>query len=196
MAPKKRFSRSDWVQLGLENLAQFGPSGITIDALCRSAGKTKGSFYSHFTAITDFNAALAEFWRHENTETIIDAAARVPTEKRRQALDAWALELNHDLERNMRQLSYTDANVAAVVTEVDDQRIAWLAKSFVEVNQFSQADALALARFEYGFYIAYQAGLKLTQDQFADSYQQFLNLVNWRNSDIAANVVTSKSIEI
>ncbi|MDO5098481.1 MAG: TetR/AcrR family transcriptional regulator [Corynebacterium sp.] len=196
MAPKKRFSRSDWVQLGLENLAHSGPSGITIDALCRSVGKTKGSFYSHFTAITDFNAALAELWQHENTALIIDAAARVPTGKRRQALDAWALELNHDLERNMRQLSFTDAHVAAVVTEVDDHRIALLAKNFVEVDRFSQADALALARFEYGFYVAYQAGLRLTQDQFDDSYQRFLKLVKCGNGEIAGNAATSKSTEI
>ena len=49
--PPSRFSRTDWLALGLAALAEDGPLGLTIAALCRRAGKTKGSFYAHFPAI-------------------------------------------------------------------------------------------------------------------------------------------------
>lgn len=55
----RRFRRGDWLALGLAALAEQGPAGLTIEALCRRADKTKGSFYAHFPAIETYLSALA-----------------------------------------------------------------------------------------------------------------------------------------
>lgn len=105
MANKKlttrRFSRSDWLDHGLAQLARVGPSGLTIDALCQSTGKTKGSFYSHFTNVSDFVAQLARRWQTQHTSNVIAVTQRVGHLQRRELLDSLALGLDHQLEKNI-----------------------------------------------------------------------------------------------
>lgn len=59
----KRFSRQDWLDAGVSALSEDGVGAVTIDALCRRVGKTKGSFYSHFPTMSDFIRQLGERWR-------------------------------------------------------------------------------------------------------------------------------------
>ena len=59
----KRFSQQDWLDAGVSALSEGGVGAVTIDALCRRVGKTKGSFYSHFPTMSDFIRQLGERWR-------------------------------------------------------------------------------------------------------------------------------------
>ena len=59
---KSRFGKEDWIKLGFEILAQNGAQFLTIDNLCQSASKTKGSFYFHFQTIEEYLIALAQLW--------------------------------------------------------------------------------------------------------------------------------------
>lgn len=166
----KRFSQADWISLGLKTLAEEGPPGVTIDALCARANKTKGSFYSHFSTVGEFTKKLAETWREQNTEKLIAQAGQS-----RSALDAQALELDHSLEREMRRLAAVDEAVASISAEVDARRIDFLAALYR--SRFDEADSLALARMEYGLFVMYQTGVGGTEGEFADSYQRFLRIV-------------------
>ena len=57
-----RLGRKDWLALGRAALEEEGSSGLTVKALTRRAGRTRGSFYHHFESQGAFLRALAEDW--------------------------------------------------------------------------------------------------------------------------------------
>lgn len=57
-----RLGREDWLALGRAALEEEGPSGLTVEALMRRAGRTRGSFYHHFGSQGAFLHALAAAW--------------------------------------------------------------------------------------------------------------------------------------
>src|SRR5262249_22518915 len=59
---KPRLSVDEWVDAGIELLADEGLAAVKIDRLCKQLGVTKGSFYWHFSDLAAFLAALAERW--------------------------------------------------------------------------------------------------------------------------------------
>lgn len=173
----KRFSRADWLELGLSALAEEGPRGITIDALCRRAGKTKGSFYAHFPDTATFSRLLAEHWREQHTEKIITSLRETPAAQRKSQLDRLALQLDHDAEREMRRLGMHDEAVARVLLETDRARITFLSDEYRESGRFEQSDAEALARAEYALFLAFQHSPSEEQQAYRDSYARYLRII-------------------
>ena len=173
----KRFSQQDWLDAGLSALSEGGVGAVTIDALCRRVGKTKGSFYSHFPTMSDFIRQLGERWRQTNTDMLIDASERAKPEERRAVLNQLAMSLDHGLEREFRRLAAGDHVAAEVLHDVDDRRIEFLAESYRATGVFNDDDALALARVEYAMFLGYQNHMEDRHDEFADSYQRFLRII-------------------
>lgn len=174
----RRFRRTDWLALGLAALAEHGPAGLTIEALCRRAGKTKGSFYAHFPAIEAYLAALAGHWRQTHTHRLMQEADRTgPAQDRLIALDRMALALDFRVEQGMRRLAQLDAGVAATCAEVDRERIGYLEKLHAESGRFAPPEALALARIEYAAYIGFQQlDLGLPPQELHGCYVTFMRL--------------------
>lgn len=174
-----RFRRSDWLALGLAALAELGPSGLTIEALCRRAGKTKGSFYAHFPAIEAYLSALAGHWRETYTRRLMQEADRdEPAQHRLIALDRMALSLDFRVEQGMRRLAQLDPGVAATCAEVDRERIGYLETLHGESGRFTPQEALALARIEYAAFIGFQQlDLGLTPQELHDCYGTFMRLL-------------------
>ena len=173
----KRFSQQDWLDAGLSALSEGGVGAVTIDALCRRVGKTKGSFYSHFPTMSDFIRQLGERWRQTNTDMLIDASERAKPEERRAVLNQLAMSLDHGLQREFRRLAAGDHVAAEVLHDVDDRRIEFLAESYRATGVFNDDDALALARVEYAMFLGYQNHMEHRHDEFADSYQRFLRII-------------------
>ncbi len=174
-----RFRRNDWLALGLTALAEHGPAGLTIEALCRRAGKTKGSFYAHFPAIEAYLAALAGHWRETHTHRLMEQADKgKPAQDRLIALDRMALALDVRIEQGMRRLAQLDAGVAAICAEVDRERIGHLEKLHGESGRFASHEALALARVEYAAFIGFQQlDLGLSPQDLHDCYRTFMRLI-------------------
>jgi AcrR family transcriptional regulator len=174
-----RFARTDWLALGLAALAEAGPAGLTIEALCRRACKTKGSFYAHFEAIEGYLAALAAYWRETHTLRLMQEADKSKAAHDRLiALDRMALALDMRVEQGMRRLAQLDARVAAICAGVDRERVGYLARLHGETGRFDAAEALALARVEYAAFIGFQQlDLGLSPDELHDSYRLFLRLL-------------------
>ncbi|WP_186419471.1 TetR/AcrR family transcriptional regulator [Bosea sp. CS1GBMeth4] len=174
-----RFRRNDWLELGLAALAEQGPAGLTIEALCRRAGKTKGSFYAHFPAIEAYLSALAGHWRETFTLRLMQEADRGEAPRDRLlALDRMALALDGRIEQGMRRLAQLDAGVAATCAAVDRERIAYLEKLHGESRCFAPAEARALARIEYAAFIGFQQlDLGLSPQELHDCYGTFMRLV-------------------
>lgn len=174
-----RFSRTDWLALGLAALAEHGPAGLTVEALCRRAGKTKGSFYAHFEAIEAYLAALAVHWRATHTERLMQEADKgKAAHDRLIALDRMALALDARIEQGMRRLAQLDGGVAAVCAGVDRERIGYLARLHGETGRFRPQEALALARVEYAAFVGFQQlDLGLSPQELHESYRLFLRLL-------------------
>ena len=68
----RKLTREEWLARALEALAQHGEGVLTIDALVRRLGVSRGSFYWHFSGRTEFLRQLVEYWFTTYTE----AAAR------------------------------------------------------------------------------------------------------------------------
>ncbi|MCP4561199.1 MAG: TetR/AcrR family transcriptional regulator [Bosea sp.] len=175
----RRFRLNDWLALGLDALAQQGPSGLTIEALCRRAGKTKGSFYAHFPAIEAYLAALAGHWRETHTLRLMqDIDKGGPAQDRLIALDRMALALDVRVEQGMRRLAQLDPGVAATCAEIDRERIAYLEKLHGESGRFTPEETLTLARIEYAAFIGFQQlDLGLSPQELHDCYGTFMRLL-------------------
>lgn len=174
-----RFRRADWLALGLSALAEQGPAGLTIEALCRRAGKTKGSFYAHFPAIEAYLAALAGHWRETHTHRLMQETDKGgPAQERLIALDRMALALDVRIEQGMRRLAQLDPGVAATCAEVDRERIGHLETLHGESGRFTPQEALALARVEYAAYVGFQQlDLGLSPQELHDCYGTFMRLL-------------------
>lgn len=88
-----RLGAADWERAVLEAIAEGGLEAISIEALARALGVTKGSFYWHFENREALLDAALRRWRKQSTEDVIAglAAVRSPLERLR-ALIARALE--------------------------------------------------------------------------------------------------------
>jgi len=175
----RRFRRNDWLALGLDALAEQGPAGLTIETLCRRAGKTKGSFYAHFPAIEAYLAALAGHWRETYTLRLMQEVENgVPVQDRLVALDRMALALDVRVEQGMRRLAQLDPGVAATCAQVDRERIGYLEMLHGASGRFTPEEALALARVEYAAFIGFQQlDLGLSPQELHDCYGSFMRLL-------------------
>lgn len=177
-AAARRFSLKDWLDLGLEGLAEAGPAGVTIEALCRRGGKTKGSFYAHFVTSEAYLTALAEHWHATYTRRLVEAAdTGEQPDVRLSLLDQMALRLDSRVEQGMRRLAANDTAVMRVCTEVDRERIAYLAGLHRASGRFDDKNAHTLARLEYAAFVGFQQiDTGAGSAGAAESYQLFLKL--------------------
>jgi AcrR family transcriptional regulator len=175
---KRRFARADWLDLGLEALAEAGPAGVTLEALCARAGKTRGSFYAHFASLPGFLAALAERWRETFTEALIVAAEQeVRTALRLDSLGRLAVHLDPRIEQGMRRLASLDNGVSRICRAVDERRSAYLAALYAASGRYSPDEAEALARIEYAAFVGFQQiWPDAAPDELLSAYRIFIRL--------------------
>ena len=173
----KRFDKNSWLLLGLEYLIQQYSEPITIDELCKSAGKTKGSFYFHFKNIDEYLESLAQYWLNEFTEKIIQK----PMQKtqRLDLLNQLTARLDLDLEVGIRNLALKNENVQKRVNKADQSRIQWLSALYKNSGYYNEEQANALAAIE----IAAFTGFKLISPDMKpvearNLYENFLKLTN------------------
>ena len=153
MTRKPRWKRRDWAAHALAQLGAHGPEGITIEALCTSAGRTRGSLYHHFEDHDELLMATVEHWRAEHTEALIEALADAPQPAAR--LNELATTLDVDVEIGVRRLAATRPTLRAAVLDVDERRITTLT-ALHERAGASPPIARDLAALEYAAFIGAQ----------------------------------------
>lgn len=162
----KQFSRNNWIALGLARLRESGPSALRIDALASAAGRTKGSFYHHFTDLPDYIGALADEWLRTAT---VDPIAKIEKEGSveavRKALARFASRLDHGLERQMRRFAQSDDRVDAVVRASDQRRIAFLVQQFQALG-LSEEESRERANIQHCFFVGLQIVFPDADDGF------------------------------
>ncbi len=122
-----RYTKSDWLERGLEALVRSGVEVVTIDAMCQQLQVTKGSFYHHFRSQEDFQDALLLHWEEHYTSAFIEYSQQgtTPTEQLNR-LQEIVVETFGTQENAIRAWAQTDARARRVVERVDGRRIAYL----------------------------------------------------------------------
>jgi AcrR family transcriptional regulator len=150
-----RFSKTDWLETGLQLLSKSGSEAIRIELLCEAAKRTRGSFYHHFTNRARFVRALVEHWQDSRTKDIISKTNDGATSPRQRLEDLGVnvLQADGDLENAIRRWSALDQTVAKVVQEVDRQRVDYIAGLVAELYQIDAKTAHDLALVQYTVFV-------------------------------------------
>ena len=156
----KRLSKSDWLRLGLQLLADKGHSAMRIDILCQQVWRSKGSFYHHFKDRADFVHALGKYWQEQLTENVIERANqyKTPIEKLT-ALNALTQDIasgeDAKIERALRLWASSEQVIAEILAKVDKRRTDYVASLLVQSGLGSRM-AIDLAVMNYAMLIGFQ----------------------------------------
>ena len=152
-----RWSKSDWLDLGLRVLVDDGVSAIRINNLCEAAGRTKGSFYHHFKDRDAFIINLLDHWEKRLTANVISQTDREADPMARiYVLNRLAGQIDAELERVLRRWAGSDDIVAHGVARVDKRRVDYLAKLWHEAKNISSREATDLAVMNYASMVGFQ----------------------------------------
>lgn len=147
---KRRFSKKDWIALGLAELSAKGCDAVKLEAICKAAGLTRGSFYHHFEDHESYLTGLAAQWLKTQTEDVpacLDASA--PAEAQSAALTRAALEIDYRLELGMRELGRRLPPVKEIVQKADALRLEVLGGLYQARYGLDAERAAQLAYLEY-----------------------------------------------
>ncbi len=174
----KQLTKTVWLDHGLAAMAEQGPGGLTIEALCGRAQKTRGSFYHHFESAGDFQQQLLLWWEKSYTHDLIEKVERLgqPGQKL-DHLNQLAAHLDPRIEQAFRRLAARSSDAALTCRRVDDSRISYLARLYAQSPRFSAQDAKMLARIEYAAWVGFQlVAPDAKPDEMLEMYQGFLKL--------------------
>lgn len=147
-------TRTDWLDEGLQLVADGGAPALRLEALSRRMHATKGSFYHHFVDLADYRRALLGHYEELCTTRLIAAntslAPRPPMERLRALADAALDEetRRQGLEVALRAWAAQDDDARDALQRVDALRLAYLVELTSAVTD-DPAAATDLARTVY-----------------------------------------------
>jgi len=127
--------RQEWLDAAAQALAQGGVEAVKVEALARTLGLTKGSFYWHFADRPALLAAVLERWE-QGARGVLEAAAGLDTPAQR------VTALFRDLARPVSGLTDAevfswarrDRAVAERVAHVERERVVFLKEQLAEMG--------------------------------------------------------------
>lgn len=152
----RRFGRTQWIALGLARLIELGPPGLTLDAVCKAARRTRGSFYHHFLDHDAFVAAVVAAWRDQELDATAAFMAELPDPAETSRRPAALLErLAPTAELAMRRLACRHGVAVAALADVDRKRVACLAELAAARFGLEEAAAATIAEIAYTAHIGH-----------------------------------------
>ena len=160
---RTRLTASHWEQAALDVIADQGLGGVSVEALARQLGVTKGSFYWHFPTREALLKAALERWETQDVdnvfaqvEPIADARARLCELFRRTGREA----KSHVIYSALLQ-ALDHPLVQPVMERVSRRRMDFLTLAYRQVGM-SRAAAAHRARLAYAAYVGFlQLALQL-----------------------------------
>lgn len=148
----ERLSKVDWITAALRQVGQGGVASVRIEALARTLGVTKGSFYWHFK---DRDALLVEMLRHWQDSSTSNvgrfANTKIDDPRARLAfLVRLASEERDDvpggaIEHALREWARSSDLARRTLSEVDDERLRVITDIYAQMGMSrSRASAAAL----------------------------------------------------
>lgn len=127
--PRIQLDRDAWVHAATEVLADEGLSGLRVEVLAKRLKVTKGSFYWHFQDRRDLLMSVLQAWKEGRIRDIVKQTRAQPGRELQQIyhiIDIYSTSRNRRgmmIELAVRDWARRDADAAAIVAEVDDQRL-------------------------------------------------------------------------
>ncbi|MFO1505494.1 MAG: TetR/AcrR family transcriptional regulator [Lysobacterales bacterium] len=156
-APRARLCVADWEQAALDALAECDLAAVSVEALARSLGVTKGSFYWHFESREALLQAALAHWEGNDADDLINRVAAVsdPRERLRQLFrDASHPDRAHSIHGALLR-AVDNPVVKPVIARVSGRGLEFMAQAFRECG-LSESDAAHRARLAYAAYIGFR----------------------------------------
>lgn len=153
---------ADWAEAALQLIAEAGLSALTVDALARRLGVTKGSFYWHFKGRQELMAAALTRWEQRATTEPITGLSAVsdPRQRLRMMMDASTQAPRARSVYAALAEGAADPLVKRVLNRVASARMDYLETCYREAGL---PPALARARSLFA-YAAYRGLLQLAHE--------------------------------
>lgn len=145
-------TKDDWIKAGLQQLAEDGIHMVRIEALARSLKISKGSFYHYFRDHQQLLDAMLGYWETHATSAIIHSMEQ--EEATLEQLLRISFHKDKKIEIGMYAWSKYDAHVATRIVQIEEQRIACVAKLYQKKGIAKEA-SMDHARLAYLTYIGW-----------------------------------------
>ena len=144
-----KLRKSDWLEFGLKRLVNSGPEALKAEPMAKAMGVSRGSFYWHFKDIVSFRAGVLALWREKATQQIIDSVEdEQGAEESLHKLLGIAFTSELDLERSIRAWAMQAQDVAAIVEQIDAERVEYIERLLIKIG-CEPEDARTRAIFLY-----------------------------------------------
>lgn len=157
-----RLTRDDWLDAAFAAVVEGGFDKVRVLVLADKLKVTRGSFYWHFDEHAELVAALLARWREREMAlraSLESASTSDPQADLERLLDAALAHAGADLENMrfelaLRGLGRRDLDVAKMLIEVDQQRMALFESKFLRLT----GDPKTAAELATLFYLAIVGG--------------------------------------
>ena len=154
-----RLSPEDWLNAAQRRLVDGGIDAVKIGPLAEDLSVTRGSFYWHFRDRNHLVEALLARWQarsHEMFHRLVGGDGASGMEEFVRLVHLWIDESDFDpaLESAMRDWARTSDDVSAVVKAVDEERIAYIQRIFLDFG-YGKDEAFIRARIAYFHQVGY-----------------------------------------
>jgi AcrR family transcriptional regulator len=152
----ERLSRGDWIAAGQALLCDEGIAGMRLMKLTKRLRVSTGSFYHHFADMDEYLAALAEYYKVDQVQRLVDKVEATypdPYERIRQmAIQSMKTGL-FKLDLAMRVWAASDERAASSMQYAERVVLGFLTAAFAEAG-FDRADAELRARIQLSVTVA------------------------------------------
>ena len=154
-----RLSPEDWLNAAQRRLVNGGIDAVKIGPLAEDLKVTRGSFYWHFRDRNHLVQTLLARWQaqsHEMFNRLVGGDSASGMEEFVRLVHLWIDESEFDpsLESALRDWGRTSEEVAAVVKAVDEERIAYIKRIFLDFG-YGEDEAFIRARITYFHQVGY-----------------------------------------
>lgn len=152
-----RLSRDDWLDAAYSRFRDGGIGAVSVEAVARDLGATKGSFYWHFTDRGALVDAVLDRWEEDETERLIRLVDAVPdpTDRLATLLEVIA---HRTTERSGERTLFAEASalgITDVVSRATERRVSYTAE-LLEGAGLEAADARRRAVIVVAAVVGYQ----------------------------------------
>ena len=152
-----RLAREDWVDAAYARFSDGGIGAVSVEAVARDLGATKGSFYWHFTDRGALVDDVLTRWEELETERLIDLVERVedPAERLAKLLEVIA---HRTTERSGERTLFAEAaslGITDAVARATERRVSYTAR-LLETTGIEPADARRRAVIVVAAVVGYQ----------------------------------------
>lgn len=165
--------KGPWFDAARDILAEHGPEGLTVAALCTRLAVTKGSFQWHFESMPNFVQALAGHWEGTWNERVATHREQIDPADRLEQLLQLMMTAPDLAETAWRAWSHTEPSVATALRRIDRARETLIADTIAQVTADLHAQMLGTAM------LSLEIGLRQTKQTPTDPATAARMILEW-----------------